>query len=192
MSKLTLRVALGTVACLGFSATAMADGHTCADITFVPAVYERWPHADETCLEVVTRDDGNTYARFEAEVVSQSPSGTYVRYTRQDGSKTPSEKVNPPEGVQAMLSGSPAAFEDLQPRQKVNIYLPARTWAQPEPMEAAAAPPPPPPPPPPEPEPEPEPEPMMPTTAGNAGWLAVIGGLFLLLGGALRFARQRH
>jgi hypothetical protein len=33
---------------------------------------------------------------------------------------------------------------------------------------------------------------MMPTTAGNAGWLAVIGGLFLLLGGALRFARQQQ
>ena len=41
------------------------------------------------------------------------------------------------------------------------------------------------------PEPEPEPEPVMPTTAGNLGWLAIFGSLFLLLGGALRFARQR-
>lgn len=187
MKNLTLRVALGAVMCLGFSATAMADGHTCADATFVPEVYERWPHADDTCLEIVERD-GQTYARFEAEVVSQSPSGTYVRYTRQDGSKTPSRKVNPPEGFLARIGGKDMAIEDLQPRQTMNVYLPERAWAKPEPMAAAAPPPPPPPPP----EPEPEPEPMMPTTAGNAGWLAVIGGLFLLLGGALRFARQQQ
>lgn len=190
MRNLTLSLALGAVACLGFSTTASAQDMSCEDITFIPGIYERWPHADDTCLELVTRDDGNTYARFEAEVVSQSPSGTYVRYTRRDGSKTPSRKVNPPEGFMASIAGRDVAIPDLQPRQTVNVYLPARAWAEPEPepMEAAAAPPPPPPPP----EPEPEPEPMMPTTAGNAGWLAVIGGLFLLLGGALRFARQRQ
>jgi hypothetical protein len=33
---------------------------------------------------------------------------------------------------------------------------------------------------------------MMPTTAGNFGWLALFGGLFLLMGGALRHARQRR
>ena len=184
MKKLTM-AALGTVACMGFSVSAMADGHTCADITFAPAIYERWPHADDACLELVQRDDGKTYARFEAEVVSQSPSGTYVRYTLQDGSKTPSRKVNPPEGFEALIAGQGVAIADLSPRQKVNVYLPEATWAQPEPMAAAAPPPPPPPPP------EPEPEPVMPTTAGNAGWLAIMGGLFLLLGGALRFARQQ-
>lgn len=188
MRNLTLRVALGAIACLGFSATASADNHTCADATFVPAIYERWPHADDTCLEIVERN-GQMFARFEAEVVSQSPSGTYVRYTRQDGSKTPSRKVNPPEGFMAQIAGRDIAIPDLQPRQKVNIYLPERAWNPPSEPMAAAAPPPPPPPPP---APEPEPEPMMPTTAGNAGWLAVIGGLFLLLGGALRFARQQQ
>lgn len=190
MKNLTLKVALGAVACLGFSTVASADGHTCADLTFTPAVYETWPFADDACLEVVKRDDGNTYARFEAQVVSQSPSGTFVRYTLQDGTMTPSRRANPPEAMKAQIAGQDIAIPDLQPRQKVNIYLPSSAWAQPEaePMEAAAAPPPPPPPPP---EPEPEPEPMMPATAGNAGWLAVIGGLFLLLGGALRFARQQ-
>ncbi len=190
MKKLTLRLALGAVACAGFSTTASAQEITCGDITFVPAIYDRWPHADEGCLGIVMRD-GKPYAQFEAEVVSQSPSGTYVRYNLQDGSKTPSRKVNPPEGFEAMIEGRSVAIEDLQPRQTVRIYLPERAWAPPaaEPTAAAAPPPPPPPPPP---EPEPEPEPVMPTTAGNAGWLAIMGGLFLLLGGALRFARQRQ
>lgn len=188
MKNLTLRVALGAALCLGFTATASADGHTCADAEFAPAVLERWPHAPDTCLEIVERD-GKKFARFEAEVVSQSPSGTYVRYTKQDGSKTPSRKVNPPDGFMAQIGGQDMAIADLQPRQTVNVYLPEDlAFPQAEPMAAAAPPPPPPPPP----EPEPEPEPMMPTTAGNAGWLAVIGGLFLLLGGALRFARQQQ
>lgn len=186
MKKL-ISIALGAVACLGFTATASADGHTCADVTFTPAIYERWPHADDACLEIIERD-GERYAKFEAEVVSQSPSGTYVRYTLQDGSKTPSRKVNPPAGFEAMIEGRPVAIPDLQPRQTVRIYLPKSSFAQPEPEPMAAAAPPPPPPPPP----EPEPEPVMPTTAGSAGWLAIIGGLFLLMGGALRFARQRR
>ena len=186
MKKLTM-VALGTAMSLGFAVSAQADGHTCADLTFTPATYELWPHADDGCLEVVTRDDGEKYARYEAEVVSQSPSGTYVRYTLQDGSKTPSRKVNPPPGFEAMIGGEAMKIADLNPRQKVNVYLPSSAWAQPEPVAAVEPPPPPPPPP----APEPEPEPMMPETAGNTGWLALMGGLFLLLGGALRFARQQ-
>ncbi len=191
MKKMTLRVALGAVACLGFSTTTVhAQGQTCSDVTFVPAIYERWPFADEACLEMVDRN-GDTYARFEAEVVSQSPGGTYVRYTLQDGSLTPSRKADPPPGIEAYIDGKETMIKDLQVRQKVNIYLPKSAWEQPKPAAtvAKAAPPPPPPPPPPA---KPEPKPVMPSTAGNAGWLAIMGGLLLLLGGAVRFARQRH
>lgn len=189
MKKTTLRLALGAVACLGFGSTAVQAADTCQDLNFTPEVYELWPFANEGCLEMVTRSDGDTYARFEAEVVSQSPSGTYVRYTLRDGSMTPSRKANPPAGIEAMIAGVPTQIEDLQVRQKVNVYLPKSSWIQPAAPMAAAAPPPPPPPPP---APEPEPEPMMPTTAGNAGWLALMGGLLLLLGGAVRFARQKQ
>ncbi len=188
MKKMTLKLGLAALMCTGYSVSVQAQ-EACEDGMFVPAVYERWPHADDACLEIVTRDDGNQYARFEAEIVSQSPSGTYVRYTLKDGSKTPSRKVDPPEGFLAHIGGKDILFKDLNPRQKVNVYLPQRAFPEPEPEVAEAAPTPPPPPPPPAP--EPEPEPVMPTTAGNLGWLAVIGSMFLLLGGALRFARQQ-
>ena len=43
----------------------------------------------------------------------------------------------------------------------------------------------------PEPMPEPEPEPVvLPKTGSQLNWLALMGGLFLLLGGALRFSRR--
>jgi hypothetical protein len=185
MKRLIALLSIAILAIAGFSGTAVAQGMTCADVTFTPTVYERWPDADKACLEIVTRDDGNTYARFEAEVVSQSPSGTYVRYTYNDGTRSPSRQANPPEGFKAHIAGQDVAIGDLDVRQKVNVYLPEAAWAQPE---VAAAPPPPPPPPPPA---EPEPEPEMPVTAGSMGWLALSGALFLLIGGGLRLARQR-
>lgn len=193
MKNMTLKCTLGAIVCLGFGSTTMVQAQapqTCADLNFTPAVYERWPFADEGCLEVVERG-GETYARFSAEVIAQGPGGTYVRYTLQDGSLTPSRKANPPEGMEASIDGKETMINDLQVRQKVNIYLPSSLWAQPAPAAATAAAAPPPPPPPP-PAPEPEPAPMMPTTAGNAGWLAIMGGMLLLLGGALRFGRQRQ
>jgi hypothetical protein len=43
-----------------------------------------------------------------------------------------------------------------------------------------------------EPEPEPEPEPaMLPTTATQTGLLALLGGLFILLGGTIGYLRTR-
>jgi len=190
MKKTTLRVALGAIACLGFGSTAVhaQAPQTCADLDFLPAITDRWPFANDTCLEIVQRD-GKTFARFEAEVVSQSANATTVRYTLRDGGLTPARRANPPAGIEAVISGVPTAIKDLPVRQKVNVYLPDTSWRQPAPAPMAAAAPPPPPPPP---APEPEPAPMMPATAGNAGWLALMGGVLLLLGGALRFSRQRH
>ncbi len=191
MKKMTLRVALGAVACLGFGSTTVhaQAPQTCADLDFLPAVTDLWPFADDTCLEIVQRD-GKTYARFEAEVVAQGASSTTVRYTLRNGGLTPARRANPPAGLEAVISGVPTAIADLPVRQKVNVYLPDTSWRQPAPPAAprAAAPPPPPPPP----APEPEPAPMMPSTAGNAGWLALMGGMLLLLGGALRLSKQRH
>ena len=79
------------------------------------------------------------------------------------------------------------ALKDLNVRQQIRVYVGDTYWSPPAAPMAAAAPEP-------EPAPAPEPEPapvVLPTTAGSLGWLAVIGTLFLVLGGALRVARQR-
>ena len=198
MNRLTPKILLAALAVGGLSFTAQAAAQTCTDITFTPEVYARWPDANDRCLEIVTRDNGRTYARFEAEVVRQSPSGTYVRYTLREGGRTESVKADAPEGMMAMIEGKATEIEDLVDGQKVNIYLPESMWAQPAAAAAPVAPaaepepaPAPAPEPVAEPEPEPEPAPAMPTTAGNLGWLAIFGAALLLLGGALRFSRQR-
>jgi hypothetical protein len=205
MKNLTLKISLAALACSGFAMNAQAQSQTCADTVFVPAVYERWPHANDACLEILTRADGNLYARFEAEVLAQTPGGTYVRWTLNDGSKSKRVKITTPEDMEAIIGGNPVAIHSLNERQKVNVYLPQRSWvtedtsaddaaaaaaasaaaaaaamaAEEEAVEEEAV------------EEEEVAAPVMPTTAANLGWLAIFGALFLMLGGALRFARQR-
>jgi hypothetical protein len=184
MTKFNLRIGLAAILGLGVCMTANAQV-SCSDLTFTAEAYEAYDQINAACIEVVDRD-GQMMAKFEAEVVAQSPSGTYVRYTHADGSKGPSTQIQNPDFI-AHVDGQDTAIGDLNVRQNIRVYVGDEYWSLPAP-EVAAAPPPPPPPPP---EPEPEPEPVMPTTAGNLGWLALFGGLFLVLGGALRFSRQQ-
>ncbi len=184
MNKLNLRIGLAAV--LGLGICMNANAQSCSDLTWSAEAYEAYDQIDAACIEMVDRG-GQMMAKFEAEVVAQSPSGTYVRYTHADGSKGPSTQIQNPDFI-AQVEGEDTAIGDLNVRQQVRVYVGSEYWSVPAPEVAAAAPPPPPPPPP---EPEPEPEPVMPTTAGNMGWLAVFGALFLVLGGALRYSRQQ-
>lgn len=184
MKQMNWKVGIAAILGVGFCLNAQAQ--TCSDITWSAEAYEAYDQVDAACIEMVDRD-GTMMAKLEAEVVAQSPSGTYVRYTHADGSKGPSTQLQNPDFV-AHIEGEAVALKDLNVRQNVRVYVGDEYWSLPQPEATAAAAPPPPPPPP---EPEPEPAPVMPTTAGNMGWLAVFGSLFLLLGGALRYARQR-
>ena len=107
-----------------------------------------------------------------------------------DGSWSAAQRRFPERGATAEIGGQNVRISDLADRQVVNVYFPlGEHWnLPPEPAAAAAAAPPPPPPPAPEPEPEPE---MLPTTATQVPAFALLGGLLLLLGGAVTFVRTR-
>jgi hypothetical protein len=94
----------------------------------------------------------------------------------------------------AQLEGKEVRIAELPDRQEVNVYVPAgEVWSLPAeeaapmaaaaaPVAAAAA----------MPEPEPEPAPVaLPTTATQVPMLALLGGLLVLLGGAIGFVRTR-
>lgn len=186
MKNLMIKSSLAGIACLGFSINASAQDVTCSDLTWNADVGAGFQAA---CLDVVERD-GDMWAMMQAEILDQRRTGTYYRFVLPDGSLSGREQVAPEnEDFVAYLDDKPVMIKDMQAGQRVNLYLGDTYWSlpEPEPVAMAAAEP--------EPvmEPEPEPEPapvMLPTTAGQFGWLAVIGGLFLLLGGALRFARK--
>jgi hypothetical protein len=192
MKKANLKYCLLALAGLGISAN--ANALTCSDITFTPEAFAAYEFIDKACLEMVERDNGVTYAKLTARVVAQTASGTHLRYRHADGELGPSHKSTAPTDFETKISGEDVLIKDLAVRQSINIYVSNKFWVDPSMVEEAvvqevvAAPvveevveevy-------------EEELEPELPTTAGPLPWLALFGSLFLLMGGALRYARKQ-
>ena len=195
MNKTTLKYGLVALAGFGLSANVNAADYTCDDITFTPAAYAAYQYIDKACLEIVDRD-GGTFAKFTGKKVvppDLAPGvSNFLRFQHNDGTQGARHKTNLPRNFQVMLSGNPVRLADVDEGQDINIYAGQEFWTPPvvEVAAAVVAAAPPPPPPAPEPEPEPEPE-VLPTTAGSLPLVALLGSLFLLLGGALRFSRKQ-
>ena len=192
MKKTLLVLVLLLFGGLGFGATASAQDVSCNDLIWTDAAREVNPNIADFCLEVVDKR-GEPMAKLTARVVRQSVNSTIVQWRTRGGSWSPTERRFPDRGFMAEIDGQSVRILDLPARQEVNVYVAAGDmWSLPAEPVAAAAPPPPPPPPPPAPEPEPEPEPVaLPTTATQVPLLALLGGLFILLGGAVSLVRSR-
>ena len=181
MKKTILIATLVLLGALGFTINAQAASCRNAE------VLESTPAVANSCLEVVDKR-GTQAVKLRARVVRQGVNSTIVQFQQPDGSWSPSERRYPERGATAEIDNQVVRISDLAPRQEVSVYIPAaNNWSLPAPAVAAA---PPPPPPPPAPEPEPEPE-ALPTTATQVSLFALLGGLFILLGGAISFARMR-
>ena len=198
MSKVNLKYGLVALLGLGISANVSAVDYSCADITFTPEAFEAYEFIDKACLDMVERD-GGVYAKLTARVVAQNARTTQVRYRHADGELGPTTRTQPDAAFQTGVAGKTVKLADVALRSDANVYVPMAYWSPPAPSVAAAVAAAPaavvaavtaPPPPPPAPEPEPEPE-MLPTTASSVPLLALFGGLFLLLGGALRLSRKQ-
>jgi len=197
MKKTIMLSMLAVAGGIGFASAANAQALTCDDLVWQPNVLIDNPNIHEACLGVVEKN-GQPVAKFKARVVRQSVNSTIIEWQRPDGSWTDAQRRFPERGFMAEVGDKPARILDLPARQEVNVYVPAGdSWTVPvaeeapaAPVAAAAAPvaaavva---------EPEPEPEPAPaMLPTTATQVPMLALLGGLLVLLGGAVGFVRTR-
>jgi len=197
MKKLFLFTLLTFAGSLGFATIASAQSLTCDDLVWSAAVLANNPNVGDACLDVVNID-GQPNAKFHARVVRQSVNSTIVQWQMPDGSWSPSQRRYPERGFSARLQDKEVRIMELPERQEVNVYVPASsdTWSVPmaeaattsaapvaaaaaAPVAAAAAP-------------EPEPEPaMLPTTATQLPLLALLGGVLMLLGGAVGILRTR-
>jgi len=203
MKKLLLLTLLTFAGILGFSTAASAQDVTCDDLVWNAEVLANNPNIAEVCLGVVERG-GESVAQFRARVVRQTSTSTIIQWQLPDGSWSPAQRRYPDRGFKANVGGQEVKIGDLLERQEVNVYVPSTgNWTVPAaaaaattasaapaataaaaPVAAAAAAP--------EPEPEPEPEPvMLPTTATQLPLLALLGGVLLLLGGAVGILRTR-
>ena len=175
---------------LGFTASASAQDVSCSDIVWSETALEVNPNIADFCLEVVEKR-GQQMARMTARVVRQSVNSTIVQWQRPDGSWSPSERRYPDRGFMAEIGGSNVKISDLPARQEVNVYVAATDmWSIPAPAAVAAPAAAPAPAPAAAPAPEPAPV-MLPATATQLPMLALLGGLLVLLGGAVGLLRSR-
>ena len=201
MNKLNLKYGLVALVGLGLSANVSASDLACSDIVFTPEAFAAYEFADKACLDVVERD-GGVFAKYTATKVQ--PCGvkpgvtTYLEFTHSDGRTGPRHKSNLPRSFETMIDGRRVRLADLDPGQKVNIYVGPEFWAPiavveeiieeaiveeiveevvEEMVEEAII--------------EEVLEAELPTTAGPLPWLALFGSFFLLLGGALRLSRKQ-
>ena len=197
MKKTIFISALIVAISLGFASVANAQGITCDDIVFAPEVLADNPNIGDACLDVVEKN-GQTAAKYHARVVRQTMNSTIVQWKLPDGSWSAAQRRFPAKNAIAEMGNQGVAIADLAARTEVNVYLPMSagwTVRSVETMAAAeeeVSAPPPPPPPPPAPEPVEETAPVvLPTTATQVPAFALLGGLLLLLGGAVSFVRMR-
>ena len=180
MKKSVTIAMLALLAGLGFTMNASAQDWNCSDLTWSAERLEANPNIADHCLDVVERN-GVPFAKLTARVVRQGVNSTVVQYQTPDGRWAPSERVFPG-NFTAEIGGQTIKISDLPARQEVNVYVrPEDNFSYPEAVAATAAP-----------MPEPEPEPvMLPSTATQVGLFALLGGLMILLGGAVAVVRAR-
>lgn len=157
---------------------------------------EATPNIANHCLEMVERG-GEWYAKVQAKIVRHGANSTVVRYREPDGSWSSAERAYPPRGFKAEIAGQEVPISQTVPGQELNIYagseggenfsIPMLAGAAPAAMaeeEAVEVV---------EEEAYEEPAPAaLPTTAGQSGWLAILGSMLLLLAGLAHVVRSRN
>ncbi|HKX56127.1 MAG TPA: hypothetical protein VJN01_08500 [Xanthomonadales bacterium] len=196
--KTSIRVSMLVLAATaGFSVNASAQTPTCADVVWSAALLEATPNIANHCLEMVQRD-GEWYAKVQAKIVRHGANSTVVRYREPDGSWSSAERAYPPRGFKAEIGGQEIAISQTVPGQEMNVYagsqggenftIPmlagaaaaeavAEEAVEEEMVEEAPV--------------EEEAPAALPTTAGQSGWLAILGSMLLLLAGVAHVVRSR-
>jgi LPXTG-motif cell wall-anchored protein len=198
MKKTMLVILLVLLGATGFATTAQAA--TCDDVVYSATMLESNPNIGDACLEVVQEEEISVL-KFRASVVRQSVNSTIVQWQLPDGSWTDPDRTYPPYGATARIGGKEVRISDLAPKQEVNVYIVSEgNWTLAEGSGSSAAP-----------APKaaataaatsapaarkaaPAPEPMprsLPKTATQVPMFALLGGLLILLGGAVSFVRTR-
>ena len=194
MKKTLLMILLVLLGAIGFTANAQAA--TCDDVVYSATMLSSNPNIGDACLEIV-EEESISLVKLHARVVRQSVNSTIVQWQLPDGSWTEPDRTYPPYGATARIGGKEVRISDLAPRQEVNVYIISEgnwTFAEgsaPAAAPAAAAAPAPKPQAAPAPAPEPRPQ-TLPKTATQVPLFALLGGLMLLLGGAVSFVRTRN
>lgn len=193
--KTSIRVSmLAVAATVGFSVNASAQMPTCADVIWSQTLLETTPTIADHCLEMVQRGS-EWYAKIQSKIVRHGANSTVVRYREPDGSWSAAERAYPPRGFTAEIGGQEVLISQTAEGQELNVYASSQGGENFSiPMLAAVTP-----------EQaaedsvvviedvyEEETAPTaLPSTAGQVGWLAILGTMLVLLAGVAHVVRSR-
>jgi hypothetical protein len=180
----------GLVLMLAIGPGAYAQSASCDSVKFSDRVLERFPRAQEACLDVITRD-GEQWAVFKADLVRVSGNTVRVRPKLPSGERAPAQSIRFDPQRRVLVNGKSLQARQLALGQELTAYVkvtePSATLApadegeplSPYPLEAA-------------PEQVASADPAaMPMTASPFPLIGALGMMLLGLGGAVRLWRRR-
>ena len=190
--NIALRVIVLVSGLFASAALMAAESPGCPNVKFSQSVLEKFPRAQEACLDVITKG-GQQYAVFKADLTGVQGNTVRVRVKLPDGSYSDTKSISTKPNLRVLIDGKPYAVSELAPNQELTTYIrvdqpmialaPASqsdpvdpvplTEPAPTPTEHLAA------------------APVMPHTAGQSGLPMLIGLFCMALALAVRIGRRR-
>ncbi len=127
MSKLPVMTA--SVLAAGYFAMAPMSAYAieCSELEFTGDVLNRFPNANEYCIEVAERD-GKPYAHFIAEIDRVRGSKVFVKFKKPDGEYGPAVSFEPPADFRAQIGGRSYSVRSLSRGQDLDVWVPEDDW----------------------------------------------------------------
>lgn len=172
---------------LAIAPGAGAQSSACRTVEFSDRVLQRFPHARDACLDVITRN-GEQYAVFKADLLRVSGNTARIRAKLPSGQRAPAQSIRFDPQRRVLVDGKPLHPTQLAVGQELTAYVkvtePAATLAPADqealatyPIEHAEA--------------EQVASAQMPETASPVPLFGLGGALMLAIGAALAFVRRR-
>ena len=99
-----------------------AESPGCPGVVFSDAVLQKFPRAQEACLDVITKG-GEKYAVFKADLQSVQGNTVRVKMRLPDGSYSDTKAIKTKSNLKVLVDGKPYGIQDLAPNQELTTYI---------------------------------------------------------------------
>ena len=99
-----------------------AESPGCPNVKFSESVLQKFPRAQEACLDVISKG-GQDYAVFKADLQSVQGNIVRVRVRLPDGSYSDTKSIKTKSDLRVLVDGKPYSVNELAPNQELTTYI---------------------------------------------------------------------
>jgi hypothetical protein len=99
----------------------------CSDIDFSSEIEQRFPRAQEACIDIVEQN-GRQYAHFQAEIVDVRGNEVRAKFRAPDGTYSDTITFTPPAEARVRIDNRSYRYSQLSQGQELDVYLPPDRW----------------------------------------------------------------